>query len=266
MVKSFIFFSLMVVFMFSGCSMPSLNLFKSSSDPTLDKVRKGDYHDPYAKTNRIYQDLNGAIYAIADELFTSNTNKDKNTSVILTSFVDLNQLNKTTTFGRLLGESMFNELHIRNFKIIDFRGQDAVSVNGDGEFHLTRDVEKLKDHIEAVEYVVVGTYVKFEEKNLLINARILDSETGEVISTARIIYHPVDCKLFDLCYDKAPRRDNGISITTDGCSVQKCPTRQCLSGICQEEAPMKIISDKCNPVNCPTQTCKDGICDNSSLY
>jgi len=261
-IKSFIFSILVVLFSFSGCAKPSFN---GSSDPTLDKVRNAEYNGPYAQTDKIYQNLNGAIYAIADELFLSNSNKDKNTSVILTSFVDLNQLNKTTTFGRLLGESMFNELHIRNFKIIDFRGQDAVSVNADGEFHLTRDVEKLKDHIEAVEYVVVGTYVKFEEKNILINARILDSETGEVISTARILYHPVDCKLFDICYDKAPRRDNGISITTDGCSVQKCPSRQCLSGICQEQ-PMQIVSDKCNPVNCPTQTCKDGICDNSSLY
>jgi len=238
--KYFSFFILTIFF--TGCA--SQTIFQSSTDPVITKVRKADYNEPYAKTEKIYQNLNGAIDAIADELFLSNINKDENTSIILTSFVDLNQLNKTTTFGRLLGESMFNELHIRNFKIVDFRGQDAVSVNANGEFHITRDVNKLKDHIEAIEYVVVGTYVKFEYGSVLINARILDSETGEVISTARIIYHPVDCKLFDICFDtskkvyKKPRKNEGINIITDNCSK----------------------------VACPSQNCKEGICDNSTLY
>ena len=239
--------TLLSIFVFTGCN--STKLFNTTQQQSvIKKVRSADYNEPYAKTNMVYQDLNGAIDAIADELFISNINKDKNTSVILTSFVDLNQLNQTTTFGRLLGESMFNELHIRHFRIVDFRGQDAVSVNADGEFHITRDVTKLKDHIEAIEYIVVGTYVKFEGDSVLLNARILDSETGEVISTARIIYKPVDCALFDICYDKKinnhpiykgyERKNNGISIITDGCSK----------------------------VSCPSQNCKEGICDNSALY
>lgn len=150
-------------------------------------------------TIEVTNNLNDAIVSIADQLFSSNTDKSKITSVILTSFSDLNQLNKTTTFGRLLSESMFNELHIRKFHVTDFRGQDAVSVNADGEFHLTRDVNKLKDHIEATEYILVGTYVKFENNSVLINSRMIDSVSGSIISTARVTYKPTDCSLFDLC-------------------------------------------------------------------
>jgi len=197
-----------LLFLFSGC-IPQFQLTQSQSKKeTLKKetvkksVRNSDFTKPYAKINNIHQNLNGAIVAMADQLFTSNTHTKKQTKLILTSFVDLNQLNKTTTFGRILGESMFNELHIRKFKIIDFRGQDAISVNADGEFHITRDTSKLKDTIESAEYIVVGTYTKFEGKSILINARILDSISGMVISTARIIYKPVDCTLFDICKTK----------------------------------------------------------------
>jgi len=226
-----------VSLLFSGCTqLKNTQDFPKQSvsyeNYILKNVRNADYTKPYANIENIYQNLNGAIVAIADQLLISNVSKNKNTNIILTSFVELNQFNKTTTFGRLLSESMFNELHIRKFHVSDFRGQDAVSVNADGEFHITRDINKLKDNIESAEHIVVGTYVKFENDTILINARILDSETGEIVSTARVIYNPIDCTLFDMCPGKS----------------------------------ISIITDNCSKVSCPTQQCKDGICDNSTLY
>ncbi len=208
-----------IISFFSGCTKyyqsyqqpKSYNDYKSS---LLDSTRDADYTQPYAKTNNIYQDLNGAIVAIADQLLTSNVKKQAYTNLILTSFVNLEQLHTTTTFGRLISESLFNELHIRKFKVTDFRGQDAIVVNANGEFHITRDTNKLKDQIDAIEYVVVGTYSRFENESVLINVRIMDSLSGELISSARIIYRPEDCSLFDMC--KKPRvNGSGISIISD---------------------------------------------------
>lgn len=233
--------SILTLITFTGCSLS--NLFKSEpktyKEQVIDKVRSADYNQPYAKTSNVYQNLNGAIVAIADQLFVSNIfGKHDDTSIILTSFVDLNQFAKTTTFGRLLSESMFNELHIRNFKVTDFRGQNAVSVNADGEFHITRNVDKLKDHINATEYIVVGTYVKFEFDSVLINARILDSESGAIISTARVIYKPENCRLFGLCpkNDKDEQikpADFGIDIIRDN-TVLEHPDPSCKDGICDK--------------------------------
>ena len=220
--------------LFNGCTNTQNNVSPNKKKVTLAKnpvlldVRNKEYRDPYLNTGTIYQNLNGAIDAIADELFSTISIK-KRPSIILTSFVDLNQLNKTTTFGRLLSESMYNELHIRKFDITDFRGQDAVSVNADGEFHITRDVDKLKDHIESIEFVLVGTYVRFEEDSVLLNARIMDSESGKVISTARIIYKPKDCGLYNICKDNLSNGD-GIHITTDNCSATSCPSKEMISG------------------------------------
>jgi TolB-like protein len=224
--------SLLVISLFSGCTLlqkPAPEKALSYENYVLNKARNADYTKPYAKTETIYQNLNGAIVSIADQLLVSNISKSKNTSIILTSFVNLENFNKTTTFGKIISESMFNELHIRKFKVTDFRGQDAVSVNENGEFHLTRNIDKLRDHIEATEYVVVGTYVKFEDDSVLINARIIDSETGAVASTARVIYEVKDCKLFSndgICtkgQNKELRKVNfGIDIVADKCKTADC--------------------------------------------
>jgi TolB-like protein len=223
--------SLLVISLFSGCTLwkkPAPEKAVSYETYVLNKARDADYTKPYARVKSIYQNLNGAIVAIADQLLVSNIAKSKNTSIILTSLVNLNNFNKTTTFGKIISESLFNELHVRKFQVTDFRGQDAVSVNAKGEFHLTRNVEKLRDHIEATEYVVVGTYVKFEKDTVLINARIIDSETGAVASTARVIYKTKDCKLFedsDICQkqkNKLRKVNFGIDIVPEKCNTAEC--------------------------------------------
>jgi len=230
-----------VLLLFTGCSSSKNNPFRNFSDKpqtyeeykaeVLEETRDGDYNKPYATTDGIYQNLNGAILAIADQLLTSNIKKQANTRIVLTSLVQLSEFNKTTSFGRIVSESLFNELHIRKFNVTDFRGQDAIVVNKNGEFHITRDTGKLKNQIENSEYILVGTYSRFEDESILINARIMDSLSGELISSARIIYAPKDCKLFDICATK--RVSSKIKIVTDECADNtKCSKQKCKSGVC----------------------------------
>jgi len=221
--RSIIYLTIMSL-MFIGCTSKHKTRVEKPVTKTVTKPNQLT-----EDVEKVHVNLNKAIISIADQLLVSNVSKI--TDVILTSFVDLNKLNKTTTFGRLLGESMYNELHIRKFHVTDFRGQDAISVNGDGEFHITRDVTKLKDHIGNIEYIVVGTYVKFEAGTVLINARILDSESGNIISTARVIYKPEDCTLFNIC-KRGDSSIDGIDIVTDNCSKVSCPSGQCQTGTC----------------------------------
>ncbi|RLA81214.1 MAG: hypothetical protein DRG78_09590 [Epsilonproteobacteria bacterium] len=181
--------SFFIIFIITGCA---LNIQpKPKKETTASHYQMEDEH--------ISTNLNTTIIDIANQLFNTSKDKKNPPRLILTSFVDLNKLDKTTIFGRLVSESMFNELHIRKFKVTDFRGQDAVNVNEDGEFHISRDTEKLKDSLEHIEYILVGTYVKFENQSLLINARILDSISGDIISSARAVYQPKDCRIFGIC-------------------------------------------------------------------
>jgi len=186
-----------LMLLISGCTNDTTTPATENNKP---KIPKDYINVEYNQNeNHIYKNLNNTIIDIADQLLESNVKKTKDTKIILTSFVNLDDLSTTTTLGRLLGESMYNELHIRKFKVTDFRGQDAVSVDKDGEYHITRDTEKLKDNIADINYILVGTYSKFEDNSLLINSRILDSITGDVISSARVIYQPRDCRIYNLC-------------------------------------------------------------------
>ncbi|MEA1914387.1 MAG: FlgO family outer membrane protein [Campylobacterota bacterium] len=147
--------------------------------------------------------LEGTISSLAMQMMQ---NKKINTSksFIVTSFVRLDNLKKTTEFGRILSESMLNELSIRGFNITEFRGQLSVSVNNNGEYFITRDPTKLKNAIQNT-YVVVGTYSR-QYKRIMVNARVIDNMTGQVISSARASYaHGLrdDCAIFKDC--AAPR-------------------------------------------------------------
>ncbi len=145
--------------------------------------------------------LNLIIKDIATQLKQSQKFTKKDTGTIaLTTFVDLNKFATTSNFGRVLSESLFNELFIRGFNVADFRGQGGISVNDNGEFFITRDIQRLKNEVPNT-YILIGTYTRIEN-NILINVRIMDNLTGKVISTARTIYKANYCKLTNgICDD-----------------------------------------------------------------
>ncbi len=166
--------------------------------------------------------LDDAIDNIANELrigTTINFKSDKGT-IAVTSFVDLNQLNKTTQFGRILGESMISELFKRGFNVSEFRGQGAISVNKHGEFYITRELRKLSMEVPNT-YILVGTYAQIEDKTLL-NVRIIDNKTGKIIASAREIYDQDYCVLSQNCGKKRI-----IKIVTDQASRMNCITTFC---------------------------------------
>jgi len=187
----YIFIAIGLSFLLMGCESVThtekLNL--KVSDVNIQKYKGGE-------------DLNDIIVNIADQLLQHNKDLNNTKTIILTTFVDLESFTTTNSLGRIISESLYNELHSRNYKIIDFRGQNTVSVNNEGEFHLTRDVNKLKDEITAVEVVLVGTYSRFENESILINARLIDSISGFVYSTARVVYKPYNCEEYNICDNK----------------------------------------------------------------
>jgi len=116
-----------------------------------------------ASTNVIHSTLNNAILSIANQLSKNNKLSPTDTGTItVTSFVDLKHLNKTSQFGRVLSESLFSELFIRGFNLSDFRGQHAISINANGEFYITRNIEKLQSEVSNT-YILVGTYSRIDQ-------------------------------------------------------------------------------------------------------
>jgi len=79
-------------------------------------------------------------------------------------------------------------LQMHKWQILEVRLAKGIDVTESGEFSLSRDVNKLRDEYK-ISGVVAGTY-SVAEGNLTINARVIDVNTGIVISSAQT-YIPV---------------------------------------------------------------------------
>lgn len=131
--------------------------------------------------------LNSRIIFLADQLERNVDKNLKRIPVIVTSFVDLDNLTKTNTIGRLIAESLKHELQVRKWKILDIRITKNIYVNKNGEFVLSRNIKKLKS-TKGYEIggILTGTY-SFIKDSLIINAEIIDLSNGLVVSTGQII-------------------------------------------------------------------------------
>jgi len=166
-------------------------------------------------SNSNYTDLSKAITEISNQLLLNIPyTKQKNNKFVITTFVNLNDFKQTSKFARVISESLIDELHKKRFKILDYRTQDVISVDKNGEFLLTRDTLKLRDEIPQ-SLLVVGTYSIIDKKTLVINARVIDNFTSIVLSTAKVIYEYEDCKILDICVKKKNTITSKIQISED---------------------------------------------------
>ena len=176
-----IFVLMFSMIFFSGCNQNTVVIPKEQSS-----------------TSMIHYTADDAIIAIANQLSANNKLSKVDTGTLtVVSFVDLEQFNKTSRFGMVLAESLFNELFIRGFNVSDIRGQNAININATGEFYITRNVSKLNSEVSNT-YIVLGTYTKVDQ-NVMINARIIDNKTGKLISSARAMYANDDCSIYGVC-------------------------------------------------------------------
>lgn len=208
MLKTFARTSLVAatVFLFTGCfsqSMFTPSYTDSSVVKENQKVQVTKQHIQIAEDMQrnvtTQSTLEGTINSLATQMMR-NKKMDTSKPVLITSFVRLDNFKKTTEFGRIVSESMINEMSNRGFNIIEYRGQMAVSINEKGEYFITRNPYKLKDKVPNT-YIVVGTYSRQFGK-VMLNARVIDNITGKIISSSRATYlhnKRNDCILFKDC-------------------------------------------------------------------
>ena len=196
----------LVLFFMSGCSYKKIVSSNSQNDELTkeySKVQTAKQHlevaDDMQKNVASQNSLESTISSLSTQI-VQNKKLDTNKPVLITSFVRLDRLKETSEFGRVIGESLINELSNRGFNIIEFRGQMAVSINEQGEYFISRKPHEIKNSTPST-YVVVGTYSRQAGK-VILNARVIDNVTGKVISSARSTYeHGLvnDCIMFRDC-------------------------------------------------------------------
>ena len=191
----------LTVFIFTSCTQDRTNINKKYK-----LVRLSLFQD------NVYNNLDTAILEISKQLLVNMPNsKIINNKIAITSFVNLDQFTQTSSFGRVIAESLINDLHTKHFKILEFRQQSVISIDNTGEFILSRDTTKIADEIPDT-LLLVGTYTVLQNNQIVLNARIISNLTFEVISTARVMLSDYNtCKEFNIC-----KADKDTCLTKEG--------------------------------------------------
>ena len=126
-------------------------------------------------------------YQISDGL-ESNLNQSISNEelIIVASFVKLDNLNESSTFGRMIAEQIASRLIQRGYKIQELKlRQGSIFVQeSKGEFLLTRDIQNISKNYNA-SAVVVGTFAE-SRGWFYVSARIVRPSDGIVISSSDV--------------------------------------------------------------------------------
>lgn len=123
-------------------------------------------------------------YAIVNKLESSlSTPISSENPIIVASFVDINNLQASSTFGRIMAEQVGSRFAQKGYKVIEMKlRQNSVFVEaGSGEFLLSRDLKDISLNHDA-SAVVVGTYARSRDK-IYVSTRIVNPENSVIIAS-----------------------------------------------------------------------------------
>ncbi|MCB0319407.1 MAG: hypothetical protein KDD60_00695 [Bdellovibrionales bacterium] len=103
----------------------------------------------------------------------------------ITTFVNLDDLRTTSSFGRMCGEQLMSELTMLGYDVVELRHSDALQfLMNNGEFALSRDVASIRRERD-LGGIVVGTYV-VSPVRVYLNARLIDPSSSRVMSAGSV--------------------------------------------------------------------------------
>ncbi len=104
-------------------------------------------------------EFTNANYSALDKLVSAaSTPIDRSASILVATLVNIDALNQSSRFGRLVSEQVATRLTQRGFSVVEMKLRSNVYIReGAGELMLSRDVRDLtKSHNSQI--VVVGNY------------------------------------------------------------------------------------------------------------
>lgn len=126
--------------------------------------------------------LYAANYRAADLLAASaEPLLDRSRPIIVATVVDIDDLERSSTLGRFLSESVSTRLTQNRFQMVEMKLQNAVYMkSGEGELVLTRQIREIASSHQA-QAIVVGTYSRGDSA-VFVNLKIVRPESNVVIA------------------------------------------------------------------------------------
>ena len=145
------------------------------------------------KQAEIIHENHGAGYELHNMLTAS---LPQETTILLTTFVNLDNLDETSSLGRIVPHHIATALTTCGHEIVDIRlRRDTLLVRQkQGEFGLSREIKEIARDNQA-NYVLAGTYSVLYNR-ILVNAKVLRSTDGLTVA-ATDYYLPYDSTVLD---------------------------------------------------------------------
>lgn len=116
---------------------------------------------------------------------------DDDYRVIVSTFVNLNRLYRTSGLGRIIGEQLIGELQRAGIDVVEVRLTPSLQIEqGYGEYSLSRDMLQLS-YAHDAQAVVAGTYI-IRDGQVMVNARMLNQGDGLVLASAGVVFEEND--------------------------------------------------------------------------
>ncbi len=162
--------SLLLIAIFSGCSKRYHNLPVFSAFPISDSV---NHSVGRFKTSYLADQIHAYFRGHA------------NAPIAVTTFVDVDNLYQSSTFGRILAEQLMSELAMRGYRVVEMRLSDSMQIMfQSGEFSLSRETGIIRDNQE-ISAIVVGTYAASPER-VYLNSRMIDPTSSMILSAGTV--------------------------------------------------------------------------------
>ncbi len=166
----------------NAAAQPNVTSTLNTSEPTY--MQQAPVYEP--RQPAILDEasfLNTQIHEIAQQLLRNFRDESGPSGpVAVATFVDLNNLYRTSPFGRYIAEQLMGELQRAGFNVVEIRKADSIMVKPKyGEYGLSREIQELARQSSA-RYILAGTYVT-KGRYILINARLISNENNLVASS-----------------------------------------------------------------------------------
>lgn len=135
-----------------------------------------------------YDRLAKDTYQATDRVLSQVGPISPQTPLLVTTLSNIDTLETSATFGRIVAEQISARLSQRGFNVIELKMRNGLNIKQglgnpaeSGEHILTRDVDSLRGEHKAAA-VMTGTYA-VAGRSVLVNLKFLDVKTGRIMGS-----------------------------------------------------------------------------------
>jgi TolB-like protein len=134
--------------------------------------------------------LISSSYAAADRLLTPAAKKEllnKDKRVLVASWVDVNQVSRSSIFGKMMAEQLASRLVQQGIGVMEVKLRTNMFITEKGgEMLLSREIREISQ-LHNAEAVVVGTYADAGSSGVYVTVKLVRAIDGLVISATNFM-------------------------------------------------------------------------------